>query len=81
MREEIDRSLRATVSEALPSGHVMLSWVAVAGIRHVDGGGYVVTLCSDDAPPVWQIRGMLGEAEAGISRAQILTELGEMPDE
>lgn len=81
MREHVDRSLRATVADALTPGDVVLSWVAIAGVRHVHGGGYTITLCSDDAPPIWQIRGMLAEAEAGITRGQLVSHLSELDDE
>lgn len=36
-----------------------------------------MTLCSDDMPPLWQIRGMLAEAEAGITRTQMINDMDE----
>lgn len=79
--DPLDRSIRDTVADMLLPGDVVVSWVAIAGVRHVEGGGTVVTVCSDDSPPLWQLRGMLAEAEAGISRNQLVTELDQSTEE
>lgn len=73
--ETLDRSVRNAVNGYLTPGDVVVSWVTIAGVRNPDGGGYVITVCSDDVPPLWQLRGMLAEAEAGISRSQMINEL------
>lgn len=73
--DTLDRSIRDTVGNDLTPGDVIVSWVAVAGVRHVHGGGYVTTLCSDDQPPIWQVRGMLAEAEADITRSQMISDM------
>lgn len=78
--DAVDHSIRDTVDKHLTPGDVVISWVAIAGVRHVHGGGYVVTLCSDDMPPLWQVRGMLAEAEAGISRFQLMNEMDDSTD-
>lgn len=77
----LDRSIRDTVDRCLTPGDVVVSWVAIAGVRHVQGGGYVVTLCSDDMPPIWQLRGMLAEAEAGITRSQLITDMDDSTED
>lgn len=79
--DTLDRSIRDTVDRCLTPGDVVVSWVAIAGVRHVQGGGYVVTLCSDDMPPIWQLRGMLAEAEAGITRSQLITDMDDSTED
>lgn len=79
--DTLDRSIRDAVTDGLTPGDVVVSWLVITGVRHVHGGGYVITLCSDDAPPLWQVRGMLGEAEAGISRSQLVSELDQSTED
>lgn len=73
--DTLDRSIRDSLGNSLTPGDVIVSWVAVAGVRHVHGGGYVITLCSDDQPPTWQVRGMLADAEADINRFQMINDM------
>lgn len=79
--DTLDRSIRDTIGNSLTPGDVIVSWVAIAGVRHVQGGGYVVTLCSDDMPPLWQIRGMLSEAESGITRTQMINDMDDSAED
>lgn len=79
--EDLDLAIRDTVSDGLGPGDAVVSWLTIAGIRNIDGGGYVITLCSGDVPPLWQIRGMLSEAESGITRGQIVSELEDTYEE
>lgn len=76
----VDTALRERIAEALGPGDVVVSWLAIAGVRHMNGGGYVITVCSEDMPPLWQLRGMWTEAEADITRGQLMSELDEYGD-
>ncbi len=63
---DVDREIRARAAEATNPGDVVIAWFSVAGVRHPDGGGYVILDRSDDAPPDWMIRGMLCDALAAL---------------
>lgn len=71
---DVDREIRARVSDALRPGDVVVSWVSVAGVRNPDGGGYVIVDRSDDAPPEWQLRGMLSEALTSLDHRQLIND-------
>lgn len=69
---DVDREIRARAADALGPGEVIVSWFTVAGVRHPDGGGYIIMDRSDDCPPDWQVRGLLTEALAAIDSRRIL---------
>ncbi len=77
---DIDSCLREQITHLLEPGDAVLSWVAVAGVRRMDGGGYTITLSSPDIPPWWQLRGMLAEASHNLDRTELFDALG-IPDE
>lgn len=65
----VDHAIRARASEATNPGDVVVAWCSVAGVRHPDGGGYVLLDYSDDDPPEWIIRGLLCQALAALDAA------------
>lgn len=62
----VDDAIRTRAALALEPGEIVVSWFSVAGVRHPDGGGYVILDRSNDDPPDWQIRGMLCDALAAL---------------
>lgn len=71
---DVDREIRARVSDTLRPGELVVSWCSIAGVRSPEGGGYVLLDRSDDAPPDWQVRGMLWEALASLDHRQLITD-------
>ena len=66
----LDEAVSACAATALPAGDAVVCWLNLAGVRSVNGGGYVLYHLSDDQPPVWQLRGLLVEALAAIDAAE-----------
>lgn len=69
---DADAAIRTRAGEALGPGDVVVSWFSIAGVRHPDGGGYVILDRSDDTPPDWQVRGMLMDALAALDSRRML---------
>lgn len=61
------QEIRARAAQAPGPGNIVVSWFSVAGVRHPDGGGFVILDRSEDDPPDWQIRGMLCDALAALN--------------
>lgn len=66
-RTALDAAIRAHAADSLnDDGEVIVSWLALAGVRRYDGGGAVISMPHAPAMPYWEARGLLHEALAAV---------------
>lgn len=69
-RNALDEAVRAHMSPHLdPEGEVIVAWLALAVTRGHDGGGVVIHAGSDEAMPMWQVRGIIAEMQSVLDRS------------
>lgn len=73
-RDTLDDALRAHVAEQLDPGEIVVTWIAVAATRSVDGGGHVIFTPHQDCMPNWEARGVLATALSIVDDFEGLSE-------